>query len=68
MKETAKGGPFKEIVEYDIFVNCIYLSTPIPPFLTLESLNVPSRKLNVLVDVSCDPNNPHNPSAFYCTP
>ena len=65
MKETAQGGPFKEIVESDIFVNCIYLSQPIPPFLTLDLLDLPSRTLSVLVDVSCDPNNPHNPLPIY---
>ena len=63
MKETAKGGPFNEILEHDIFVNCIYLSSPIPPFITLDSLKEygPSKKLSVLVDVSCDPNNTNNP-------
>ncbi len=58
MAETAKGGPFPEITESDIFVNCrspvgyllqatthlvsnfrtgIYLSSKIPPFVTLDS-------------------------------
>ena len=65
MAETAKGGPFKEIVESDIFVNCIYLSSPIPPFLDQESLSSPSRKLAVICDVSCDTTNPHNPIPVY---
>ncbi|KAL7267093.1 Saccharopine dehydrogenase [Rhizina undulata] len=65
MAETAKGGPFVEIVESDIFVNCIYLSQPIPPFVNTESLNVPNRKLSVVVDVSCDNTNPHNPIPIY---
>ena len=39
MAETAKGGPFKEIVEADLFINCIYLSMPIPPFVDFKSLN-----------------------------
>ncbi|KAJ5333644.1 Alanine dehydrogenase/pyridine nucleotide transhydrogenase N-terminal [Penicillium brevicompactum] len=29
MAETKKGGPFEEIAEADIFVNCIYLSSKI---------------------------------------
>jgi saccharopine dehydrogenase (NAD+, L-lysine-forming) len=63
MQETAKGGPFREILDNDIFVNCIYLSKPIPPFLTTDLIQAsPDRKLSVFVDVSCDPNNPHNPS------
>lgn len=63
MQETAKGGPFSEILAHDIFVNCIYLSSPIPPFITLDSLKEigADRRLSVLVDVSCDPNNPYNP-------
>jgi saccharopine dehydrogenase (NAD+, L-lysine forming) len=65
MAETAKGGPFSEIVESDIFVNCIYLSEPIPPFLNAESLSSPNRKLSVVCDVSCDTTNPHNPIPIY---
>lgn len=51
MAETAPGGPFKEIVESDIFVNCIYLTSKIPPFVDLQSLDTPSRKLSVVCDV-----------------
>jgi hypothetical protein len=65
MAETARGGPFPEIVESDIFVNCIYLSDPIPPFLNKESLSSPKRKLSVVCDVSCDTTNPHNPIPVY---
>lgn len=49
----------------DIFVNCIYLSSPIPPFINKESLASPSRKLSVVCDVSCDTTNPHNPIPIY---
>lgn len=65
MAETAKGGPFKEIVDSDIFVNCIYLSKPIPPFINYETLNDPKRKLTSIVDVSADTTNPHNPIPIY---
>jgi saccharopine dehydrogenase (NAD+, L-lysine-forming) len=64
MNETAKGGPFDEILKVDIFVNCIYLSNPIPPFLTLEQLEK-DKRLSVVVDVSCDATNPHNPIPIY---
>ncbi|KAI9152505.1 Saccharopine dehydrogenase [Blastocladiella emersonii ATCC 22665] len=70
MAETKRGGPFPEIAtDYDVFVNCIYLATPIPPFLTPNEIALPGRKLAVLVDVSCDPTNPHNPIPVYteCT-
>ena len=58
--ETLKRGPFLEIVESDIFVNCVSLSDPIAPFLTAVTLASPSRKLSVICDVACDPINPHN--------
>jgi len=65
MAETAKGGPFDEIIESDIFVNCIYLSEEIPPFVNDESLKKEKRKLSVICDVSCDTTNPHNPVPVY---
>ena len=65
MAETAKGGPFDEIIESDIFVNCIYLSEEIPPFVNDESLKKEKRNLSVICDVSCDTTNPHNPVPVY---
>ena len=65
MAETAKGGPFTEIIESDIFVNCIYLSEEIPPFINKEALSSDKRKLSVVCDVSCDTTNPHNPIPIY---
>ncbi|TPX42939.1 saccharopine dehydrogenase (NAD+, L-lysine-forming) [Synchytrium endobioticum] len=62
--ETAKGGPFAEILDASIFVNCIYLSTAIPPFLTVDMLQRP-RELSVVCDVSCDTTNPNNPLPIY---
>ncbi|KAH7915344.1 saccharopine dehydrogenase [Hygrophoropsis aurantiaca] len=67
MDETAKGGPFEEILNVDIFVNCIYLSSSIPPFLTYNSIAAAGRhrQLSVIVDVSCDTTNPFNPIPVY---
>ena len=64
IEETKKGGPFKEILECDIFVNCIYLNQKIQPFLTKEMLDE-GRQLSVVVDVSCDATNPNNPIPIY---
>lgn len=83
MAETDKGGPFQEITESDIFVNCkppsllpnqlchvlfsylshigIYLSSKIPPFVTIDSLKTPGRNLSVVCDVSADTTNPYDP-------
>lgn len=67
MAETAKGGPFSEILDVDIFVNCIYLSSSIPPFLTADQIRAAGkqRRLSVVVDVSCDTTNPFNPIPIY---
>ncbi|KAH9472611.1 hypothetical protein Pst134EA_003218 [Puccinia striiformis f. sp. tritici] len=67
MAETAKGGPFQEILEADIFINCIYLTSKIPSFITHETITAAgsSRQLRVVVDVSCDTTNPNNPIPIY---
>ncbi|RDL38513.1 uncharacterized protein BP5553_02853 [Venustampulla echinocandica] len=65
MAETAKGGPFPEIIESDIFVNCIYLTSKIPNFVDMKSLDTPGRKLSVVCDVSADTTNPNNPIPIY---
>lgn len=66
---TARGGPFPEIPQSDIFVNCVYLGpTRVPPFVTFESLRAErNRKLRVICDVSCDPNSANNPVPLYST-
>ncbi|EJT99872.1 saccharopine dehydrogenase [Dacryopinax primogenitus] len=65
--ETAKGGPFDEILDVDIFVNCIYLSSKIPAFITADQISAagPNRRLACVVDVSCDTTNPNNPLPVY---
>ncbi|GAA5892650.1 saccharopine dehydrogenase (NAD+, L-lysine-forming) [Sporobolomyces salmoneus] len=67
MAETSKGGPFQEILESDIFVNCIYLTKKIPSFVDRESIEKigDKRQLRVVVDVSCDTTNPNNPIPIY---
>ncbi|KAH9486745.1 holo-[acyl-carrier-protein] synthase [Psilocybe cubensis] len=67
MAETAKGGPFSEILDVDIFVNCIYLSSKIPPFINERTIAAvgKQRRLSVVVDVSCDTTNPFNPIPIY---
>ncbi|KAJ7726808.1 hypothetical protein B0H16DRAFT_263844, partial [Mycena metata] len=67
LNETAKGGPFDEILECQIFVNCIYLNSAIPSFITRDQIVAagPTRNLSVVVDVSCDTTNPFNPIPIY---
>jgi len=66
LPETKKGGPFPELMEYDIVINCIYLSGQIPPFITNKVIDdAANRKTTVIVDVSCDTSNPYNPLPIY---
>ncbi len=67
--ETRAGGPFPELLNRDIFVNCVFVNQPVEPFLTLELLLQPDRQLSVICDVSCDPGGPLNPLPIYerCT-
>uniref|UniRef100_A0A7S4UK19 Saccharopine dehydrogenase [NAD(+), L-lysine-forming] n=1 Tax=Paramoeba aestuarina TaxID=180227 RepID=A0A7S4UK19_9EUKA len=67
LEETKPGGPFPVLLDADVVVNCIYLSSPIPPFLTKELVETEGKNLRVIVDVSCDPNNPNNPLPVYNT-
>lgn len=69
LEETRRGGPFLEILEHDIFINCVFVNRAIPPFLTKEELTLPTRKLSVICDVSCDPTSDLNPLPIYqsCT-
>ena len=69
MAETKKGGPFVEITQADIFVNCVLINQDSPPFITHELLAMEGRKLSVIVDVSCDPYGSYNPLPIYqqCT-
>ncbi len=67
--ETANGGPFDDVLEHQILVNCVFLNSPIAPFTTINHLQQSSRQLSVVCDVSCDPFSDANPLPIYneCT-
>ena len=69
LAETQRGGPFDEILECNLFLNCVFIERQIPPFITREMLQTSTRKLNVICDVSCDPYGDYNPIPIYdqCT-
>ncbi len=64
MAETQKGGPFPEILDHSIFVNCVLAGSNIPVFVPKSALSAP-RRLTVIADVSCDPTSPFNPVPIY---
>ena len=49
MAETASGGPFPEIMQHDIFINCIFASPGTPVFVPASAKTDP-RKLSVIGD------------------
>ncbi len=64
MAETASGGPFPEILDHSLFVNCVFSAPGIPVFVPKSALTAP-RRLTVIADVSCDPNSAYNPIPIY---
>jgi len=69
LAETQKGGPFEQINQVDIFINCVLINQELPPFITKKMLRKEKRKLSVIDDVSCDPYGSYNPLPIYqqCT-
>ena len=69
MAETASGGPFPELLQHDIFVNCILANKDCPRFVTEAEITQNNRLLSVIADVSCDPESIYNPIPIYhrCT-
>lgn len=68
-EETVRGGPFVEILSFDILLNCVFVNAEISPFLTNELIHSNSRSLSLICDVSCDPYSGYNPLPIYnhCT-
>ncbi len=64
MVETTSGGPFPEILQHDLFLNCILARPGTPVFVPREALTAP-RKLTVIGDVACDPDSDYNPVPVY---
>ncbi len=64
MDETANGGPFPEILDHDLFINCIFARPGTPVFVPKSALTA-QRKLSVIGDVACDPDSDYNPVPVY---
>ena len=64
LAETARGGPFPQILAHEIFVNCILAQPGAPVFVPPQAL-APGRALSVIGDVACDPTSAFNPIPIY---
>lgn len=64
MAETASGGPFPQVLQHDIFLNCI-LARPGTPVFVPASTPTDARKLSVIGDIACDPDSDFSPIKVY---
>ncbi len=64
MAETASGGPFPEILQHEIFLNCILARPGCPVFVPASAKTAP-RKLTVIGDIACDPTSDFSPIKVY---
>ncbi|MCK0121846.1 saccharopine dehydrogenase [Loktanella sp. F6476L] len=64
MAETASGGPFPEVLQHDIFLNCI-LARPGTPVFVPATTPTDERKLTVIGDIACDPDSDFSPIKVY---
>lgn len=63
-KDTKGRGPIREILDFDLLVNCALMMSKTKPFLSRELLNH-KRNLQIISDVGCDPTGPCNPLPIY---
>lgn len=64
MAETASGGPFPEVLEHELFFNCILARPGCPVFVPAEA-KTQSRALRVIGDIACDPQSDFSPIKVY---
>ena len=64
MAETASGGPFPEILDHNLFINCILAGPQTPVFVPRDALSA-GRKLTAFGVVACDPDSDYNPVPVY---
>lgn len=64
MAETASGGPFPEVLQHEIFLNCI-LARPGCPVFVPASARTDARRLTVIGDIACDPTSDFSPIKVY---
>lgn len=64
LAETANGGPFPEVLQHDLFFNCI-LARPGCPVFVPASARDAERRLTVIGDIACDPTSKFSPIKVY---
>jgi saccharopine dehydrogenase (NAD+, L-lysine-forming) len=62
--ETAGGGPFPQVMEHELFFNCV-LARPGTPVFVPENTGAITRQLTVIGDIACDPDSDFSPIKVY---
>ena len=64
LAETIGGGPFPEILQHNLFFNCIVARPGCPVFVP-ASARAAERRLTVIGDIACDPTSDFSPIKVY---
>jgi saccharopine dehydrogenase (NAD+, L-lysine-forming) len=64
MAETASGGPFPEVLQHDLFFNCVLAAPGTPVFVPSDAPQM-QRRLSVIGDIACDPESDFSPVRVY---
>jgi saccharopine dehydrogenase (NAD+, L-lysine-forming) len=62
--ETSTAKSFQEVLEHDVFLNCILARPGCPVFVPADAVTVP-RALRVIGDIACDPTSDFSPIKVY---
>lgn len=63
--ETASGGPFPQVLQHEIFLNCILARPGCPVFVPASAAHDGARNLTVIGDIACDPTSDFSPIKVY---
>jgi saccharopine dehydrogenase (NAD+, L-lysine forming) len=59
--ETQHGGPFPEVLQHELFLNCIFARPGCPVFVPAPAATDSQRRLTVIGDIACDPTSAYSP-------
>ena len=64
IKETTTKENFSEILNHDMFFNCVVSNKETPTFISEETIQN-GQNLSIIGDIACDPGSMNNPVAVY---
>ena len=64
IKETKEKEAFIDILNHDLFFNCVVANKETPTFISEEIIQQ-NQNLSIIGDIACDPGSEHNPIALY---